>query len=86
MHLTDTSLLSIRTVIPFAEENKTMLDLMLSTRFYDIGVIYNRGGVGDSARGIIQKKSSDFTSMISKANTGVLKQIDKFIKTFEKIA
>lgn len=77
--------INLGTKITRDEESKAMLDIIFSTRIYDIGEIYNWGGIGDSIRGIMQKKSSDFASMITKANINVIKQLDKFIETFEKI-
>lgn len=77
--------INLGTKITRDEESKIMLDIIFSTRIYDIGEIYNWGGVGDSVRGIMQKKSSDFASMITKANPNVMKQLDKFIETFENL-
>lgn len=77
--------INLGTKITRDEESKVMLDIIFSTRIYDIGEIYNWGGVGDSVRGIMQKKSSDFTSMITKASPNVMKQLDKFIETFESL-
>lgn len=77
--------ITLNTKITRDEESKEMLDIIFTTRVYDTGEIYNWGGVADAVRSIMQTKKTNYLSTIEKYTKPVAKQIEKFIKTYEKL-
>ena len=63
-------------------ESKEMLDIILSSRIFDLDLVYNWGGTYDVFERLTQKNSRDFTSEFekikTKAETEITKTIDKF--------
>lgn len=61
------------------EESTGMLDIILKTRNYDIGYIYNWGNLFTSFRTCITKGDTDFASKYAKAEPAAIKAMDKTV-------
>ena len=64
------------------EESTAMLDIILETRNYDIGYIYNWGNLFTSFRTSITKGDTDFASKYAKAEKGAIKAMDKTVASW----
>jgi hypothetical protein len=64
------------------EESEEMLDLILSTRTYDIGWYYAIGGYNEEIMNLFRQYKTDFTSMYQKYETKAGKDIDKLNASF----
>lgn len=64
------------------EESAGMLDIILKTRNYDIGYIYNWGNLFTSFRTSITKGDTDFASKYAKAEPSAIKAMDKTIASW----
>jgi hypothetical protein len=64
------------------EESSAMLDIILKTRNYDIGYIYNWGNLFTSFRTCITKGDTDFASKYAKAETAAIKAMDKTVTSW----
>ena len=67
------------------DESEGMLDIVFSTRAYDIGMIYNIGGFLNMFVELGTKKSSEFTSAYEKKEASAIKEIEKLIETYRKM-
>ena len=68
------------------EESRDMLDIILSNTAHDIGYVYNFGGfAGDTLLRHAQNKKSDYASAFDKAETKMVKDIEKVITAYEKL-
>ena len=65
------------------DESEGMLDVIFSTRSYDIAMMYNIGGFLDMFIELGDKKSHDFTSAYEKKEAAAIKQLDKLIETYK---
>jgi len=64
------------------EESGDMLDIIFASRVYDLGFIYNWGGVGYLIQNMYMKKSSNFASEYAKIEKRVLAEMDKTVQAF----
>ncbi|MDD4772924.1 MAG: extracellular solute-binding protein [Eubacteriales bacterium] len=64
------------------EESAGMLDIILKTRNYDIGYIYNWGNLFTSFRTSITKGDTDFASKYAKAEKSAVKAMEKTISSW----
>ena len=64
------------------EESGEMLDIIFASRVYDLGFIYNWGGVGYLIQNMYMKKSSNFASEYAKIEKRVLAEMDKTVQAF----
>ncbi len=61
-------------------ESEEMLDIIFANRVYDIGYIFDWGGVSGFAPGLVNKNSTDFVSAYTKQETKIQKDIDKYLE------
>ena len=66
------------------DESEGMLDIMFDNRVYDIGYIYQIGGLNSLFSSLVQSKSTDFVSSYEKKAGSVEKALEKFIDTYDK--
>ncbi|MCL2158808.1 MAG: extracellular solute-binding protein [Oscillospiraceae bacterium] len=66
------------------DESEGMLDIMFDNRVYDIGYIYQIGGVNSLFSSLVQSKSADFVSAYEKKAGSIEKALEKFIDTYDK--
>ena len=66
------------------DESEGMLDIMFDNRVYDIGYIYQIGGLNSLFAGLVQSKSTDFVSSYEKKAGSIEKALGKFIDTYDK--
>ncbi len=61
------------------EESSGMLDIILKTRNYDIGYIYNWGNLFTAFRNCLNKGNTEFASNYAKVEKSALKAMDKTV-------
>ena len=75
---------SLKTKFMRDDESGEMLDLIFETRCYDLGHVYNWGGVFDMFSALPQGKNQDFVSayekILPKIETAMEKAIDNFLE------
>jgi hypothetical protein len=76
---------SLKTKLMRDDESGEMLDLIFSTRCYDLGHVYNWGGIFDMFADITFKKSTDFVSAYEKLLPRVEKDMEKAIAEFVEL-
>ena len=59
------------------EESSDMLDIILSTRLYDIGATYQIGGYNEKLMDMFRFNKKDFASMYSKAEKKATADLEK---------
>ena len=64
------------------EESRAMLDIILSSRMYDLAIVYNWGKSYDVFETLTQKKSRDFTSEFEKIKNKAEIEIAKTVEMF----
>jgi len=64
------------------DESGEMLDLIFATRCYDLGQVYNWGGIFDIFANLALKKSTDFVSEYEKIMPRIEKDMQKFLDNF----
>ena len=67
------------------DESEGMLDIIFSTRSYDIGMMYNIGGFLNMFVDLGTKKSGEFTSAYEKKEPVAIKEIEKLIETYKEM-
>ncbi|MCL2816205.1 MAG: hypothetical protein FWD23_16555 [Oscillospiraceae bacterium] len=67
------------------DESEGILDVIFSTRSYDVGMMYNIGGFLNMFVDLGTKKSNDFTSVYEKKEPAAMKEIEKLIETYRKL-
>lgn len=67
------------------EESLDMLDLILSTRTYDVGWFYEVGSYNEEIMNLLRNFKSNFTSMYEKREAVANKKIAQINEAFEKI-
>ena len=63
------------------DESEGMLDLIFSTRNFDIGITFNWGGALNIFTGMYSTKQNTFASDCAAKESAILKSIDEFVKT-----
>jgi len=77
---------SAKTKYTFDEESPKMLDLIFSGMRYDLGIIYNWGGIGDFIRDTIPRAGvNNFVSNYASMETRVLTAIEKTVDLFKDL-
>jgi hypothetical protein len=66
------------------EESSAMLDIILKTRNYDIGYIYNWGNLFTAFRTCITKGDTDFASKYAKSEKAATTALDKTVASWLK--
>jgi len=54
-----------------------MLDIIFSSRFFDIGMYYQIGGYNEKVIQMMQQGNTDFVSMYAKNETAALKKLEE---------
>ena len=67
------------------DDSQEMLDIILSNTVYDIGYIYDFGGLGGAILWSGMKKETNYASMFEKTEKAMQKAIDKTIEAYEKL-
>ena len=67
------------------EESSDMLDIILSTRLYDIGATYQIGGYNEKLMDMFRFNKKDFASMYSKYEAKAQQDIDKVNDAFAEV-
>jgi hypothetical protein len=68
------------------EDSKEMLDIIMAGRSYDIGMLYDWGGIRGVILESIQGKNASFMSVYEKREGAALKAMQKTIDEFTKIS
>ncbi len=68
------------------EESGRMLDLIFSSRCYDIGYVYAWGGLNLIPNTLYSAKSTDFASQFAKTEEKALKALEKTVEQFRENA
>ncbi len=64
------------------EESGRMLDIIFSSRCYDIGYVYGWGALNTLPNTLYSSKSTDFSSQFAKAEKNALKALDKTVEQY----
>ncbi|MCL2815845.1 MAG: hypothetical protein FWD23_14715, partial [Oscillospiraceae bacterium] len=75
---------SLKTKLMRDDESGEMLDLIFGSRCYDLGHVYNWGGIFDMFGSITEKKSVDFVSAYEKILPKVQQNMEKAIDDFQE--
>ena len=67
------------------EESSDMLDIILSTRLYDIGATYQIGGYNEKLMDMFRFNKTDFASMYSKYEAKAQQDIDQVNDAFAEV-
>ncbi|MCL2158654.1 MAG: extracellular solute-binding protein [Oscillospiraceae bacterium] len=76
---------SLKTKLMRDDESGEMLDLIFANRCYDLGHVYNWGGIFDMFADLTEKKSTDFVSAYEKILPKVEQDIAKAIDDFNEL-
>jgi hypothetical protein len=68
------------------EESGRMLDLIFSSRCYDIGYVYGWGGLNTLPNTLYTAKSTDFSSQFAKLEKSAGAALDKTVEQFKQNA
>lgn len=66
------------------EESREMLDIIFSTRTFDLGWFYQIGGYNEGVMNLMRNYNTDFTSMYTKVEKSAVKTLEKYNKTFRE--
>lgn len=64
------------------DESRDMLDIIFSTRVYDVGWYLAVGGYNEEIMNIFRYNKTDFSSMYAKHETKAIKQVEKINESF----
>ncbi len=67
------------------EESAEMLDIILASRAYDLGMIFNWGNMLGTITGMSSSGNSDFASLYAKNESAALKDIESFVSQLENL-
>ena len=67
------------------EESGEMLDLIMRDRVFDLGYIFNWGGLASNYCSSVMKKSADFASMYEKYEARALEAVEKLVAAYESL-
>ncbi len=67
------------------EDSSRMLDLIFSTRFYDLGWYFGIGGYNNSLLGTLSSYSTDVTSMYQKSEKGANSKLTNYNKKIQEM-
>ena len=77
--------ISLKSKLMRDDESGEMLDLIFATRCYDLGQVYNWGGIFDMFATETQKKNTAFVSAYEKLISKVEKDMQKALDNFAEI-
>ena len=63
-------------------ESKEMLDIIFSSKTFDIGAAFNWGGLQNVFITVCRSSGSDFASSYAKIESSVIAEMEKTIKAF----
>lgn len=66
-------------------ESEGMLDIIFANKAYDIGYLYSIGGLADSIRNQVTKKTADVSSAVAKVIPKTEKELQKLIDTYNSL-
>jgi len=75
--------LQLKTKLARDDESGEMLDIIFAGRKFDLGLLYNWGGVTDVFANAMQKNSADIVSALEKIQAKVITQIEKTVDAYE---
>ncbi len=67
------------------EESAEMLDIILASRAYDLGMIFNWGNMLGTITGMATSGNSDFASLYAMNESAALKDIENFVEQLEAL-
>lgn len=67
------------------DESEAMLDIIINTRVYDLGWMYQIGGYNEQVMNLWRNYKTDFTSMYEKYNKTAENQINKINEAFAEL-
>jgi hypothetical protein len=67
------------------EESGEMLDLIMRDRVFDLGYIFDWGGLASNYRASVMKKSADFASMYERYEEKARDAVDKLVAAYENL-
>lgn len=67
------------------DESGEMLDIIFASRVYDLGFIYNWGGVGSLIENMFLRKNTNFVSEFAKIESKVRTEMQKTVDSFNEI-
>lgn len=68
------------------EESIGMLDLIFSTRFFDIGTYYQLGGLNENLLSMLRSGGTSFNSIFKASDAVCKKQISTIVEAFNKLS
>jgi hypothetical protein len=66
------------------EESADMLDYVTRNRIFDMGYMYDLGGLGGYSKELVNSKSRDFASFYEKREKSALSRLEKLVNDFTK--
>ena len=78
--------IQLKTKIARDDESSEMLDIIFAGRKYDLGLIYNWGGLSDRFTEAMQRNSSDIVSALEKIQDKIAGEITKTVEAYESFS
>ena len=75
--------IQLKTKIARDEESSEMLDIIFSGRKFDLGLMYNWGGISDKFLESMQKNSSNIVSVLESIEGRIISEMQKTIDAYE---
>ena len=75
--------IQLKTKLARDDESSEMLDILFAGRNFDLGMIYNWGGMGDKFADAMQRNSPDIVSALEKIQDRIAGEITKTIEAYE---
>ena len=76
--------ISLKTKLARDDESSEMMDIIFANRTYDLGKIYNWGGIYETVKRLADSKKTDYVSSIEKIKDKMQLAIDKTIESFKE--
>lgn len=77
---------NLQGIITRDDESSEMLDIIFSTRHFDLGYCFDWGGLGYILRDVAADKSNTFVSKYDSVSTVAQKALDETVKKFQALA
>lgn len=74
---------SLKTKLARDDESSEMMDLIFANRTYDLGKIYNWGGIYETVKSLADSKKTDYISAVEKKADKMQSAIEQTIESFE---
>ena len=75
--------ISLKTKLARDEESGEMMDIIFASRTYDLGKVYNWGGIYETVKRLADAKKTDYISSIEKMTEKMQQSLDKTINNFQ---